>query len=68
MIEINFKNAVWFGIILVSAGVTWGMLSQRLEAIETKQQMLEKVVIEDIPDIREREIRLEVLLEQALSK
>jgi|TARA_Y100001937_G_scaffold115679_1_gene166761 hypothetical protein len=68
MIEINFKNAVWFGIILVSAGVTWGMLSQRLEAIETKQQMLEKVVIEDIPDIRERVIRLEVLLEQALSE
>ena len=68
MIEINFKNAVWFGIILVSAGVTWGMLSQRLEAIETKQQMLEKVVIEDIPDIRERVIRLEVLLEQALGK
>ena len=68
MIEINFKNAVWFGIILVSAGVTWGMLSQRLEAIETKQQMLEKAVIEDIPDIRERVIRLEVLLEQALSE
>jgi len=68
MIEINFRNAVWFGLILISAGVTWGMLSQRLEAIETKQQMLEKAVIEDIPDIRERVIRLEVLLEQALSK
>ena len=68
MIEINFRNAVWFGLILISAGVTWGMLSQRLEAIETKQQMLEKAVIEDIPDIRERVIRLEVLLEQALSE
>ena len=68
MIEINFRNAVWFGLILISAGVTWGMLSQRLEAIETKQQMLEKAVIEDIPDIRERVIRLEVLLEQVLSK
>jgi len=68
MIEVNFRNAVWFGLILISAGVTWGMLSQRLEAIETKQQMLEKAVIEDIPDIRERVIRLEVLLEQALSK
>ena len=68
MIEINFRNAVWFGLILISAGVTWGMLSQRLEAIETKQQMLEKAVIEDIPDIRERVIRLEVLLEQALGK
>jgi hypothetical protein len=68
MIEINIKNAVWFGIILISAGVTWGMLSQRLNAIETKQLMLEKAVIEDIPDIRERVIRLEVLLEQALSE
>ena len=68
MIEINFRSAVWFGLILISAGVAWGMLSQRLEAIETKQQMLEKAVIEDIPDIRERVIRLEVLLEQALSK
>ena len=68
MIEVNFRNAVWFGLILISAGVTWGMLSQRLEAIETKQQMLEKAVIEDIPDIRERVIRLEVLLEQALSE
>ena len=68
MVEINFRNAVWFGMILVSAGVTWGMLSQRLEAIETKQQMLEKVIIQDIPDIRERVIRLEVLLEQALAE
>lgn len=68
MVEINFRNAVWFGMILVSAGVTWGMLSQRLEAIETKQQMLEKAIMQDIPDIRERVIRLEVLLEQALAK
>jgi hypothetical protein len=68
MVEINFRNAVWFGMILISAGVTWGMLSQRLEAIETKQQMLEKAIMQDIPDIRERVIRLEVLLEQALAK
>ena len=68
MVEINFRNAVWFGMILVSAGVTWGMLSQRLEAIETKQQMLEKAIMQDIPDIRERVIRLEVLLEQALAE
>jgi len=68
MVEINLRNAVWFGMILVSAGVTWGMLSQRLEAIETKQQMLEKAIMQDIPDIRERVIRLEVLLEQALAE
>ena len=66
MIELNFRNAVWFGIILVSAGVTWGMLSQRLNAIETKQLMLEKAIMQDIPEIKERVIRLEILLEQAL--
>jgi hypothetical protein len=68
MIEINFKNAVWFGIILVSAGISYGMVSQRLEALESKQQLLEKAVIEDIPEIKERVIRLEILLEQALTK
>ena len=68
MIEINFKNAVWFGIILVSAGISYGMVSQRLEALESKQQLLEKAVIEDIPEIKERVIRLEVLLEKALSE
>ena len=66
MIEINFKNAVWFGIILVSAGISYGMVSQRLEALESKQQLLEKAVIEDIPEIKARVIRLEILLEQAL--
>jgi len=68
MIEINFKNAVWFGIILVSAGISYGMVSQRLEALESKQQLLEKAVIQDIPEIKERVIRLEILLEQALTK
>ena len=68
MIEINLKNAVWFGIILVSAGISYGMVSQRLEALESKQQLLEKAVIEDIPEIKERVIRLEILLEQALTK
>ena len=68
MIEINFKNAVWFGIILVSAGISYGMVSQKLEALESKQQLLEKAVIEDIPEIKERLIRLEILLEQALTK
>ena len=68
MIEINFKNAVWFGIILVSAGISYGMVSQRLEALESKQQLLEKAVIQDIPEIKERVIRLEILLQQALSE
>ena len=66
MIEINFKNAVWFGMILVSAGISYGMVSQKLEALESKQQLLEKAIMQDIPEIKERVIRLEILLEQAL--
>ena len=66
MIEVNFKNAVWFGIILVSAGMSYGMVSQKLSALESKQQLLEKAIMQDIPEIKERVIRLEILLEQAL--
>ena len=68
MIEINFKNAVWFGIILVSAGISYGMVSQKLEALESKQMLIEKAIMQDIPEIKERVIRLEILLEEALSK
>jgi hypothetical protein len=68
MIEINLRNAVWFGIILVSAGISYGVVSQRLEALETKQLLIEKAIMQDIPEIKERVIRLEILLEQALTK
>ena len=68
MIEINLRNAVWFGIILVSAGMSYGMVSQKLSALESKQQLLEKAIMQDIPEIKERVIRLEVLLEKALSE
>ena len=68
MIEINLRNAVWFGIILVSAGMSYGMVSQKLMALETKQQLLEKAIMQDIPEIKERVIRLEILLQQALSE
>ena len=68
MIELNFKNAVWFGIILVSAGISYGMVSQKLEALESKQLLIEKAIMQDIPEIKERVIRLEILLEQALTE
>ena len=64
--ETSLKNIIWFGLILVAAGTTYGMMSQRLEAVESKQHQLEKIILQDIPDIRERVIRLEVLLEKAL--
>jgi|TARA_R110000787_G_scaffold171755_1_gene284436 hypothetical protein len=66
--ETNVRNAIWFAIILVSAGVTYGMMSQRLEAVESQQSRLEMIILQDIPEIKERVIRLEVLLEKALDK
>ena len=64
----SLKNIIWFGLILVAAGATYGMMSTRLQAVESKQVQLEKIILSDIPEIKERVIRLEVLLERALSK
>ena len=66
--ETNLKNIIWLGLILVTAGVTYGMMSQRLEAVESKQNQLEMIILQDIPEIKERVIRLEILLEQALAE
>jgi len=66
--DFSIRNIVWFSIILVSAGSVYGMMSEKLQAIESKQSMLEKTIIQDIPDIRERVIRLEALLEQNLNQ
>ena len=65
--ETNIRNIIWLGLILVIAGITYGMMSQRLQAVESKQQQLELIILQDIPEIKERVIRLEVLLEQALA-
>jgi len=64
----SLKNIIWFGLILVAAGATYGMMSTRLQAVESKQVQLEKIILSDIPEIKERVIRLEVLLEKALEK
>jgi hypothetical protein len=66
--ENSLKNIIWFGLILVTAGATYGMMSTRLQAVESKQVQLEKIILSDIPEIKERVIRLEVLLEQALAE
>ena len=66
--ETNVRNIIWLGLILVSAGITYGMMSQRFEAVETKHNQLEMIILQDIPEIKERVIRLEILLEQALAK
>jgi len=64
----SLKNIIWFGLILIAAGATYGMMSTRLQAVESKQVQLEKIILSDIPEIKERVIRLEVLLERVLEK
>ena len=64
----SLKNIIWGGLILVTAGATYGMMSTRLQAVESKQMQLEKIILSDIPEIKERVIRLEVLLERALGE
>ena len=66
--DFNLRNVVWFAMILVSAGSVYGMMSQKVAALESKQSQLEMIILQDIPEIKERVIRLEILLEQALSK
>jgi hypothetical protein len=67
-VDTSLKNIIWVGLILITAGATYGMMSTRLQAIESKQVQLEKIILSDIPEIKERVIRLEVLLERALAE
>jgi hypothetical protein len=67
-VDTSLKNIIWVGLILVTAGATYGMMSTRLQAIESKQVQLEAIILSDIPEIKERVIRLEVLLERALAE
>ena len=61
--DFNLRNVVWFSMILVSAGIVYGMLTQRVTALETKQIMMERAMLETIPEIKERLIRLETKIE-----
>ncbi len=66
--DTSLKNIIWVGLILITAGATYGMMSTRLQAVESKQVQLESIILQDIPEIKERVIRLEVLLERALAE
>ena len=61
--DFNLRNVVWFAMILVSAGSVYGMLSQKVRALEEQQRTIEQVVLRDIPEIKERVIKLEVMLD-----
>ena len=59
-------------MILISAGWVYGMMSQTVSALETKVDRLEQILVQDIPEIKERLIRLETkisyLVEDRISK
>ena len=61
--DFNFRNVVWISMILISAGSVYGMLSQKVRALEDQQRTIEQVVLRDIPEIKERVIKLEVMLD-----
>ena len=61
--DFNLRNVVWFAMILVSAGSVYGMMSQKVRALEEQQNTIEQVVLRDIPEIKERVIKLEVMLD-----
>ena len=59
-------------MILISAGSVYGMMSQKVSALETKVDRLDQILVQDIPEIKERLIRLETkisyLVEDKISK
>ena len=41
----NIKDSVWFIGVLITLGVTWGMTSQRISAMEKDVDRLESAII-----------------------
>ena len=51
------------GLTYFGAGASYMMLSSRLEAVEGKTKTLESIAIVEIPEIKERLVRLETKLD-----
>ena len=41
--DFNLRNVVWISMILISAGSVYGMMSQKVSALETKMDRLEQI-------------------------
>ena len=41
----NFKDSVWFVGIIIAMGVSWGMMSQRVTALEKDVCNVEEAII-----------------------
>ena len=53
MFKFTFKDSVWFIGIIASLGVTWGMWSERLQAVEVKADSVTQMQ-QDIAIIKEK--------------
>ena len=53
MFKFTFKDSVWFIGIIASLGVTWGMWSERLQAVEVKADSVAQMQ-QDIAIIKEK--------------
>lgn len=57
----KFKDLIYIGIILVTIGMSWGMFSERLDAVENKADKIEQIQ-NDIAVIKEKLSNMEKLL------
>ena len=55
------KDLIYIGIILVTIGMSWGMFSQRLNAVEEKADKIEQIQ-EDIAVIKEKLSNMEKVI------
>ena len=57
----KLKDLIYIGIILVTIGMSWGMFSQRLNAVEQKADKIEQIQA-DIAVIKEKLSNMEKVL------
>jgi hypothetical protein len=55
------KDFIYIGIILVTIGMSWGMFSERLNAVENKADKIDQIQ-EDIAVIKEKISNMEKIL------
>ena len=55
------KDFIYIGIILVTIGMSWGMFSERLNAVENKADKIDQIQ-EDIEVIKEKISNMEKIL------
>ena len=57
----KLKDLIYIGIILVTIGMSWGMFSQRLNAVEEKADNIEQIQA-DIAVIKEKLSNMEKVI------